>query len=147
MIIRPGERADAHALAALHASVFDRPWSAEDFAGWLERRDAFLHLAAADTETLAFGLALQAGEDAELLTLTTAPTVRRRGLGRRVLSALSDDARQRGLQRWILEVAEDNAAALALYRNAGFVELALRKAYYPGEEGRVDALVLSKAIT
>ncbi|HEY3354176.1 MAG TPA: GNAT family N-acetyltransferase [Polyangia bacterium] len=51
-----------------------------------------------------------------------APTHQRRGLGRRLLAATLDAARAIGLQLK-LEVHRDNAAAIALYRAAGFAPL------------------------
>jgi len=37
-----------------------------------------------------------------------------------------------------------NNAAIALYRAQGFNEVGMRKNYYPGENGREDALILAK---
>jgi len=45
-----------------------------------------------------------------------------------------------------LEVRASNTVALNLYEQEGFNRLGLRKAYYPSNEGREDALVFAKAI-
>jgi ribosomal-protein-alanine N-acetyltransferase len=45
-----------------------------------------------------------------------------------------------------LEVAVDNAAALRLYRRAGFAEAGRRRGYYERPGGRVDALVLTRVL-
>ena len=50
------------------------------------------------------------------------PTVRGRGLGRRLLAHLTDLAREAGLRRLVLDTAEDLATARALYVREGFVE-------------------------
>jgi ribosomal-protein-alanine N-acetyltransferase len=41
-----------------------------------------------------------------------------------------------------LEVRPSNAKALALYRRAGFQQVGRRRGYYPGENGREDALIM-----
>lgn len=46
----------------------------------------------------------------------------------------------------LLEVRPSNRAALYLYRNIGFNEVALRKDYYPDIKGREDALIMALSI-
>jgi ribosomal-protein-alanine N-acetyltransferase len=103
-------------------------------------------LAISERKAVAFGLALEAGADAELLTIATDPALRRSGWGRQIFRALDEEARGRGLERWILEVARNNVAAQGLYRSHGFVEIGVRKAYYKTSDGRVDALVMSRKV-
>jgi ribosomal-protein-alanine N-acetyltransferase len=43
-------------------------------------------------------------------------------------------------------VRPSNAAALALYRRAGFGAIGVRRAYYPAHGGREDAVVLELAL-
>jgi ribosomal-protein-alanine N-acetyltransferase len=134
------------ALAILHARAFTtpRPWSAEEFAGWLADPLSFL-LVEGDAGFL-LGRAV-AGE-AELLTVAVAPESRGRGLGQRLVSRFLYQARLRGAEVAFLEVAEDNAPARATYARAGFAETGRRRGYYRTPEGRlVDALVLSRVLT
>jgi ribosomal protein S18 acetylase RimI-like enzyme len=46
----------------------------------------------------------------------------------------------------LLEVRPTNAAARALYARAGFVQLGVRRDYYPAKPGREDALLLGRAL-
>jgi len=151
MSIRLAGPADAAVLARLHGGSFDAGWSEPDFRTWLTRPGAFAVIASRapasrEWEAVAFGLALVAGDDGELLTIAARPDCRREGLGRSVLQELDAEAKKRGLKRWVLEVAGNNAPALGFYKSAGFVEIGVRKAYYPQQEGRVDALVLSRPV-
>jgi ribosomal-protein-alanine N-acetyltransferase len=151
MTVRLASTEDAAKLSALHRASFHDGWSEADFRTWLSRPEAFATLAvlaAADREweAVAFGLALAAGDDAELLTIATAAASRRQGAGREIFAALDAEARKRRLTRWVLEVARSNLAAIGLYKSSGFVEIAVRKAYYPQGEGREDALVLSRPV-
>jgi len=146
MTIRPAALADAADLSRIHTASFDDGWTAEDFTGWLSRAEGIAVLAIRERETVAFGLALEAGADAELLTIATDLAQRRSGWGMQVFQALDAEAQARGLARWILEVARNNVAAQGLYKSHGFVEIGVRKAYYKTAEGRVDALVMSRRV-
>src|SRR5262249_58254986 len=61
--------------------------------------------------------------DAELKRMYVAPSARGRGVGRALLAALESEARALGARRLVLETGTRQAAALALYRRAGFVAI------------------------
>ncbi len=143
IVVRPARPEDAASCAVLHSQGFTPGWSAEDIAGWLGRGDVLAAIVDAEAGPVAFALVLAAGDDAELLTVASAPEARRHGLARAVLARLDTQCRLRGLKRWILEVAADNVPALGLYRALGFREIALRKGYYPRPGGPVDATVMA----
>ncbi len=144
--LRLADPADAAILSRLHTASFDDGWSEANFATWLGRKEAFAMLASRDREPVAFGLALVAGDDAELLAIATAPGQRRGGLGGMIFRALDAEARSRSLNRWVLEVARNNLSGLALYKSEGFMEIGVRTAYYRQKGGRADALVLSRPV-
>ncbi len=146
MNLRPATPGDAAHLSRLHAASFDDGWGRDDFATWLARAEAIAAIAENGGEPVAFGLALAAGADAELLTIATDPAGRRAGWGRRIFQALDAEALNRGLERWVLEVACNNLPAISLYKSSGFVEIGVRKAYYRTREGLVDALVMSRKV-
>jgi [ribosomal protein S18]-alanine N-acetyltransferase len=134
------------ALATLHARAFTmpRPWSADEFAGWLADPLAFL-LVEGDAGFL-LGRAV-AGE-AELLTVAVAPEARGRGLGQRLVARFLYQARLRGAEVAFLEVAEDNGPARTVYSRAGFTDSGRRRGYYRRPQGgTVDALVLRRVLT
>lgn len=124
-------------LAALHAGAFDTPWSEAEFAALLGQAGVF-----AASEPGGIILIRQVADEAEILTLAVEPASRRRGVGRRLISAAAQAAAQRGAVRLFLEVAVDNMAAIALYEGCGFGRLGVRRGYYARRGGAVDALVL-----
>jgi ribosomal-protein-alanine N-acetyltransferase len=146
MIVRAATLADAAELSRLHGAAFEDGWSQGDFATWLARAEAMAVIVASGREPTAFGLALAAGADAELLTIATSHDHRRGGLGRQIFHALDAEAVNRGLERWVLEVARNNLPAIGLYKSSGFVEIGVRKAYYRTADGLVDALVMSRKV-
>ncbi len=70
-----------------------------------------------------------------MLLLAVVPEARRRGIGRRLTSWLLDALSVVGADECRLTVDPKNTEALALYRRAGFSEIASEADYYgPGEE-------------
>lgn len=66
--------------------------------------------------------------DRELVSMWTAPAVRRIGTGRRLVDAIVDWAAAAGAAAVDLWVTEGNEPAVALYRAAGFVDTGERQA-------------------
>lgn len=132
-------------LAELHARAFARPWSSAEIAKMMENPAVFAILSRADAPQ-GFALAWAAAGDAELLTVAVAPEARRRGVGAALVTAACVAALMRGATSMHLEVAEDNAAARALYRRLGYEEAGRRAAYYAGEGGAVDAIVMRRTL-
>ena len=121
---------DAHALAAVHALAFDDPWSEGAFAELFASPGVFALAADDGDEIAAFILCRAIAGEAEVLTLAVAPAHRRGGVATELLQAAMATAQRSGAEAMFLEVAADNAAALALYRGAGFTQAGLRRGYY-----------------
>jgi len=79
---------------------------------------------------LAFLVAHRIDAEWELENIVVAGTVRRRGVGARLLTEFIAHARAERGSGIFLEVRESNQNARALYRKAGFEETGLRKSYY-----------------
>lgn len=135
----------AELLAGLHARAFDRPWSAREIAKLMENTAVFALVARAD-EAHGFVMAWAAAGDAELLTVAVVPEARRKGVGASLVTAAGVTALVRGAASMHLEVAEDNDAARTLYRKLGYEEAGRRHAYYAGEGGSVDAIVMRRTL-
>jgi Fur family ferric uptake transcriptional regulator len=135
---------ESDALAALHALAFDDPWSGADIATLLNSPGVFA-LAAREADVLGgFILCRVVADEAEILTIATDPAYRRQGIARALLEAAAQAAAAGGAETLFLEVAADNAAALGLYRGAGFTPAGRRKGYYSRGPGAIDALVLRR---
>ena len=134
----------AAALAATHALAFTdtRSWSADEFRSLLADPSVFL-----SGNADAFVLGRVVLDEAEILTLTTHPDLRRQGRARVVLEEFTNEAAKRGAVTAFLEVAADNIAAVSLYLSAGFAEIARRRGYYRKTDGStVDAVILCRSI-
>lgn len=132
------------ALARIHAQAFSstRAWSAAEFRGLLDQPGMVL-----TGDDRAFALLRVTLDEAEVLTVATAPEHRRKGLARAVLAQAETAAQALGAAVIFLEVAEDNDAARALYAQAGYAQIGRRPGYYlPKDAAPVAALVLRKAV-
>jgi ribosomal-protein-alanine N-acetyltransferase len=141
MSLRIATAADAARLAALHAEAFDEPWGADAFATLLSGPGGYGLLADGG-----FILCRAIAGEAEILTLAVTPHARRQGLGRTLVEAAAIMAAQGGAGTFFLEVASDNAAAISLYRAAGFERAGARTGYYQRPDGAVDALVMRRTL-
>lgn len=128
--IRLARESDIPALARLHQICFDDGWSEESLKATLSSPGVMALVAERDGSIRAFILLRTVADEAEILTLCTAPHWRRRALGGKLVAAARDLLRTQNVSHWHLEVAEDNAAARTLYGMSGFTETGRRKGYY-----------------
>ena len=132
------------ALARIHAQAFSstRAWLAAEFRDLLDQPGMVL-----TGDDRAFALLRVTLDEAEVLTVATAPEHRRKGLARAVLAQAETAVQTLGAAVIFLEVAEDNDATRALYAQAGYAQIGRRPGYYlPKDAAPVAALVLRKAV-
>lgn len=130
----------ADLLAELHARCVSKPWDSKAFTDVLAMPGASA-LVARTSEPVGFILLRQVVDEAEVIMIAVEPSARRQGIAR-VLLANGINGLQ-GISQVFLEVSTDNAAAIALYTNAGFDRVGVRRAYYTDEGGgTTDALVM-----
>ncbi len=121
---------DIPALARLHQICFADGWSEASLRETLSSPGALALVAERDGSIRAFIILRAVADEAEILTLCTAPHWRRRALGGKLLQAAKELLRTQSIALFHLEVADDNAAARALYAAHGFAETGRRKGYY-----------------
>lgn len=163
-VIAPASPGDLAAILALETTGFDHKWSAERWSvqSWADEIahhwvrlarpvDPTADRAVGETADLASGVTAGAtapmagvvagvvafhlvGDSADLTRLIVAPPYRRHGLGHRLVVHGLDWAGAAGAHQVLLEVSSANQAALGLYRQLGFTEIARRPDYYgPGD--------------
>jgi ribosomal-protein-alanine N-acetyltransferase len=147
--LRPMAYADVEAVVALESRAYSFPWSRGNFidslaAGYVARvqqLQAPLH-----GDLVGYFVAMVGVDEMHLLNITVAPAWQGRGLGNEMLDALQDLARAQSLSSLWLEVRESNHRARSLYQRRGFIEVGLRRAYYPAAGRREDAIVMRLAL-
>ncbi len=139
---------DSPAISALHQEDFARPWTDDEFASLLSQ-DAVFGYAARLTghgreAPVGFVLARLAAGEGEILTVAVARTHRRQGLGWQLMDAVLRQLHAERAEALFLEVDETNAAAIALYRRLGFIQVGKRPRYFQSGDNAAGALVMRR---
>lgn len=142
-VVRPMASGDLAAAAAIEATA-PEAWSREALAEELRAQQAggAPRLFIAERQGQIAGLAalqLAAGE-ATLNTITVAPALRGRGIGKALLGEALAALRAQGAHSCFLEVRAHNAPAIALYTGLGFAVVGWRRGFYRAPTD--DALVM-----
>jgi [ribosomal protein S18]-alanine N-acetyltransferase len=147
--IRPMVLSDIDSVMILEEVSFPDPWHRSLYERELKsNRFSRYHVIVPQHEdasqpvVLAYGGYWLTGPEAHIVTIAVDPEWRGRSLGKWLLLALIKEAREGGATMVTLEVRPSNQAALALYRQVGFISVGQRKRYYPNGE---DALLLELA--
>ena len=88
-------------------------------------------------------LSVAAGES-HLLNVCINPDYQGQGYGRILVAHMLDRAMVNRVSSMFLEVRPSNLVAYKLYESLGFNEVGIRKAYYPADKSREDAIVFAK---
>lgn len=142
MILRSATVNDLEALAALEGTIFGgQAWSRDTVAAELAQLEGNRSIIVADVmgDAVGYVVLLVIAGTADLTRIAVEPDHRRNGLGRELVEEALNEAVSRGCDQVMLEVSADNAAAVNLYLDKGFHEVARRDRYYAGD---VDAIVM-----
>jgi len=138
--------ADIDAVFAIEQAVQAYPWTRGNFVDAM-RNGYFCRVDVADGVIRGYAVLMPVVDEAELLNIGVAADQQRKGVGRAMLLEMLDMACGKNMIRVYLEVRASNAAALALYRSAGFVGIGLRKGYYRNTGGGEDAITMACRLT
>lgn len=141
----PMTAADLHSVVEIEEKIYAFPWTVGNFrdslrAGyscWVYRFGGAL---------VGYAVLMLAAGEAHLLNLSVAADAQNRGHGRHLLDRVAGVARARGSRLLFLEVRPSNDAGRRLYAGYGFKQVGVRRGYYPAQDGREDALVLSLSL-
>lgn len=136
---RRARREDLDVLLDIERRSFDVPWTPGEMEEEFDLAYSRFWVAEQDGRVVAFGVHWLIAGESQLADIAVHPAFHRRGLGRRMMQKLLDDARGMGMAKMTLEVRADNAAAIDLYLKLGFVETSRRPRYY---EDRHEAVLM-----
>ncbi|MGE4552916.1 MAG: ribosomal protein S18-alanine N-acetyltransferase [Desulfovibrionaceae bacterium] len=122
---------DVDEILALESLCFAYHWNADQFRRGLVAGAFHVLGLRLGGELVGYGAYSVVVDEMEVLNLAVHPTLRRRGLGARLLRAMLADCARRGVRTGFLDVKVSNAAAIDLYRKFGFNQIGIRRKYYP----------------
>ncbi len=142
---RPMQEADLDAVMKIEPTVYSHPWTRGNFNDSLQSRHNAWVLTQQD-EIIAYALMMIVLDEAHLLNISVAKQYQQQGFGRLLLTHMIDQARELNTLNMFLEVRVSNIAAITLYEDIGFVEMSIRRGYYPAPKGREDAVLMGLAL-
>jgi ribosomal-protein-alanine N-acetyltransferase len=149
-IDRPMTEADIPVVMAMERDACLHPlhaWSDDNYRSSM--RAGYWVRVRCEVDTgriIAVCVAMDGVDEVHLLNIAVACELHGQGIARDLLAVLYERCRQRQAQLLWLEVRPSNVSARGLYLREGFVEVGLRKNYYPAAQGREDALVMKRDI-
>lgn len=143
--IRPMRDADLAMVLDIEREAYTFPWSEGIFRDCL--RAGYCCWVVEQGELVrAYGIMQVGTGESHILNLCVRASGRGQGLGRALLNHLLEVAIEHRADTALLEVRPTNRAALGLYEAMGFNEVGVRRGYYPGRNGREDALILARCL-
>jgi ribosomal-protein-alanine N-acetyltransferase len=149
-VLRPSQQllpmttAHLDAVMAIETAAYAFPWTRGNFVDSLASGCIAQVLHDDEGRMLGYLIAMVGVDEMHLLNITVAPPFQRQGHARHMLEALIAACRARHAQQLWLEVRETNLRAQAIYLKRGFVQVGVRKGYYPAPHGqRENAIVMS----
>jgi ribosomal-protein-alanine N-acetyltransferase len=143
--------ADVPQVSAIENAVFTLPWSMQSIAKQainsndhtlvaISMDDGSCHCGPDSQSTgsiLGYALVWHIADEADIGNIAVAPSFHRRGIARRLLQAVIDDAIECKIKIIFLEVRTGNIEAINLYKSFGFAQYTTRKHLYelPDEDG------------
>lgn len=143
--MRPFAPADAVVTARFLPATMGGAWTPQRLHALLDSSHKLRVLTQAG-QVLGYAEYLQVLDEAELLALAITPECQGKGLGALLLQAVMKELQAAGCRRCLLEVRRSNTRAQRLYTGMAFVQVGIRKGYYPGlqPDGQAeDALLYS----
>lgn len=142
---RPMTEDDLDEIMRIEPHIYSHPWSRGNFVDSL-RSGYSSWVLLTEQQIIGYALMMLVLDEAHLLNLSVAKSYQKRGLGRLLLEHMIAVAKRHGAANMFLEVRPSNISAIALYENIGFNEMAIRRGYYPAQQGREDAVLMGLAL-
>ena len=143
--MRTMTHADLKQVIVVEKKAYPHPWTLGIFRDCLRvGYNAWVMML--DNHVIGYGVIMLSPGEAHILNICIDPDYQSKGLGRYLLRHLVEKSHQTDVDMVLLEVRRSNQQAQQLYVSEGFHELGVRKAYYPADKGREDAIILAKYI-
>ena len=135
---------DLPAVIEIERQSNSHPWTERNFRDTMS--SGYLSLVAREHgQVCAFAIARTLVDEAELLLIAVTPSERRQGVAALLWIELAQRLLIAGATKIFLEVRASNAPARSFYTSRGFIQIGVRKNYYPNgahDGDREDAILM-----
>ena len=136
---------DLDGIVQIERAVDPFPWGEEALRDTIASSGHHL-MSLREGRAVGFLLSSFVLDEAQLLLIGVSPDWQGVGVGGQLLKELINRSQDQGQKLIYLEVRSGNERAIRLYRSLGFIDIGVRRDYYPGLVGREDAIVMSLQI-
>ncbi len=133
---------DLSSVLEIETRAYAFPWSAGIFKDCLSA-GYDCRLLCLGSQVVGHAVLSAAAGEAHLLNICIQRELQGQGLGRVFVRHILRRAELLGAGRIFLEVRPSNKKAIRLYESMGFMQIGVRRDYYPGDPAKEDALVLA----
>ncbi len=140
-IVRKMELFDIDSVVDIEKRSFPIPWTRGTFISELKRNKlARYYVVEAGGRVVGYAGLWLIMNEAHITNIAIHPKYRGRGMGKKLVGGLIEEASKIDVYRITLEVRPSNAVALALYKKFGFVPCGIRPEYY--RDNNEDAIIM-----
>lgn len=140
--LRPMHETDIDEVMAIETETYPFPWTAGIMHDCL-RVGYCCWLAEQDEQVVGYCIMSIGAGESHLLNICLHRNWQRQGIASQLMKHMLRIAKRHGAEVCMLEVRPSNTTAVRMYEKLGFSEVGIRKSYYPAENGREDALIMS----
>lgn len=144
--IVPMAFSDLDAVFNIEQKCHSHPWSKKIFLSNFGTR-YFNHILMINQKVIGYFVCSSVAGEVTLMNIAIDPEYQGKGLGKALLFSLCNLSTNRSEQEIWLEVRQSNISAIKLYQALDFVEVDIRKNYYPTKTGREDAVIMCCYLT
>ena len=141
-VFREISSGDLDGIVQIERAVNPFPWGEEALRDTIASSGHHL-MSLREGRAVGFLLSSFVLDEAQLLLIGVSPDWQGVGVGGQLLKELINRSQDQGQKLIYLEVRSGNERAIRLYRSLGFIDIGVRRDYYPGLVGREDAIVMS----
>ena len=139
--LRPMTMADLDEVMTIERTSYKYPWSAGFFRQELQVACARSILAETEGKLIGYILYWLLPGAIDIHNVAVHVDYRRRGIARRLLQSVVQEAKRQSVSRVMLEVRKSNLVAQKLYQKMGFTTTGIRRGYY--SDNGEDALAMT----
>ena len=136
---------DLDGIVQIERAVNPFPWGEEALRDTIASSGHHL-MSLREGRAVGFLLSSFVLDETQLLLIGVSPDWQGVGVGGQLLKEFINRSQDQGQKLIYLEVRSGNERAIRLYRSLGFIDIGVRRDYYPGLVGREDAIVMSLQI-
>ena len=144
LIVRNMIESDVEEIVSMESAIFSDAWTARSIEETYNQSQAFIVTAELNNKLAGYCIVYFVLDEGEIARIAVDKSLRRQGVGRKLLEQVEIICKEKGITRLMLDVRESNENARAFYKSLGFEEDGVRKNFY--EMPKEDAVLMSKAL-